>query len=60
MARRSSETLAPAGREDRAEEPTGAYAPRKYSSREQILFAVKAALIVGALVLLLWVLDKTT
>jgi hypothetical protein len=44
----------PAGaREDKSE-----FEPKTYSSLDQIKFGVKLALIVGAVVLVLWLLDK--
>ena len=58
MTRRTSGPTAP-GREE-AQGPSGEHTTRTYSSREQTMFAVKVALIVGAVVLLLWFLDQTT
>lgn len=41
-----------------APEQENRYAPRSYTSAEQLVFAAKAGLIVAALVLILWVLNQ--
>ncbi|MCB1021123.1 MAG: hypothetical protein H6509_05125 [Bryobacterales bacterium] len=45
-------------RQEPAEEPKSVYEPRTYSTQEQVMFAAKIVVVVGALVLLLWLLDQ--
>ena len=58
MTKRPVRSTVPPSPDQAAPEQDSRYAPRSYSSGEQLAFAAKAGLILAALVILLWVLDR--
>lgn len=59
MEKRGVPPPGPKGEPAGAQEEKSQIERRTYSPRDQIMFGVKLALIVGVLILVLWLLDKS-